>query len=420
MTEAAPSFRQALGFWIKLGLISFGGPAGQIAIMQTELVDRRRWIGQRRFLDALNFCMLLPGPEAQQLATFIGWRLHGTIGGLAAGIAFIVPGAVVLLALSYIVAAHGDAPLIAAAFDGVKPMVVAIIAVALWRIARRTLTAWPLGVLAVAAFVGLYVFDIPFPALILGAGLIGAASGPLRKPVSKTDAGHTLPPSATPPSPARLMRLAAIFLVLWAVPVALIVGLAGSTPYLDIARLFTTAAFVTFGGAYAVLPYIADAAVGTYGWLTPADMVRGLALAETTPGPLILVTQFVGFFAGWADPGTLSPAVAGTLAAALTLYVTFLPCFFFIFAGAPYVERLTAWPPARGALTAITAAIVGVMLNLAVFLAEAVLIVPAGLDWTAATIALAGTIALARFGIGVHWVVLAGAAIGVVLSLMGP
>ncbi|MGP1397350.1 MAG: chromate efflux transporter [Inquilinaceae bacterium] len=417
MTETTPSFRQALRFWIRLGLISFGGPAGQIAIMQTELVDRRRWIGQRPFLDALNFCMLLPGPEAQQLATFIGWRLHGTIGGLAAGIAFIVPGAMVLLALSYIVAAHGDAPLIAAAFDGVKPMVVAIIAVALWRIARRTLTGWPLGALAVAAFVGLYFFDVPFPALILGAGLIGA-SGRLGTAASKTDAGSALPPSAAPPSSARLMRLAAVFLVLWAVPVALIVGLVGPEPYLDIARLFTTAAFVTFGGAYAVLPYIADAAVGTYGWLTPADMVRGLALAETTPGPLILVTQFVGFFAGWTNPGTLSPAVAGTLAAGLTLYVTFLPCFFFIFAGAPYVERLTGWPPARGALTAITAAIVGVMLNLAVFLAEAVLIVPAGLDWTAATIALAGVIALVRFGIGVHWVVLAGAAIGVVLSLM--
>ncbi|NBB82872.1 MAG: chromate efflux transporter, partial [Alphaproteobacteria bacterium] len=336
----APSLREAIGYWARLGLTSFGGPAGQIAMMQTELVDRRGWIDQRRFLNALNFCMLLPGPEAQQLATFVGWRLHGLKGGLAAGTLFVLPGAVVLLALAWIAAAHGDVPAVAAVFEGVKPAVVAIIAAALWRIARRTLDGAAPVALAVLAFLGLYVFGVPFPVIVLGAGLIGLAAGRAGLAAFGRPNADDGPPAADPTEPTgpaerrRLLRLLAVFAVLWAVPVAGVLAVLGTEPWAGVAWLFTKAAFVTFGGAYAVLPYIADQAVGTYGWLTPEDMIRGLALAETTPGPLILVTQFVGFFAGWTAPGAMPPFAAATIAAVLTLYVTFLPCFLFIFAGA--------------------------------------------------------------------------------------
>ena len=408
-----PSFAEAFWYWLKLGFVSFGGPAGQIAMMQTELVDRRRWIDQRRFLSALNFCMMLPGPEAQQLATFVGWRLHGIAGGLAAGVLFVLPGAVVLLVLSYVAAAHGEAPLVAAAFDGVKPVVVAILALALARIAGRTLRGWAPAALAAAAFAGLYWGGIPFPAIILGAGLVGLVAGRF----GAFRAGGALAPATgedaeAAPGARRLIILVALFVALWTAPVALAVALLGTTPWGDIAQLFTTAAFVTFGGAYAVLPYVADVAVAGYGWLSPDDMVRGLALAETTPGPLILVTQFVGFFAGWGNPGALSPVVAGILASALTLYVTFLPCFLFIFAGAPYVEKLTRYRDAEAALTAITAAVVGVMANLAVFLAEAALWPDGPVDGVAVAITVAAFIALWRGRLAVHWVVLAGAGLG--------
>ena len=416
----APSFAEAFWYWLKLGFVSFGGPAGQIAMMQTELVDRRRWIDQRRFLSALNFCMMLPGPEAQQLATFVGWRLHGIAGGLAAGILFVLPGAVVLLVLSYVAAAHGEAPLVAAAFDGVKPVVVAILALALARIAGRTLRGWAPAVLATAAFAGLYWAGIPFPAIILGAGLVGLVGGRF----GAFHAGGAIAPTTADdaeaaPGVRRFIVLLALFVVLWAAPVALVVALLGTTPWGDIAQLFTTAAFVTFGGAYAVLPYVADIAVAGYGWLSPDDMVRGLALAETTPGPLILVTQFVGFFAGWGNPGALSPAAAGILGSALTLYVTFLPCFLFIFAGAPYVEKLTRYRSAEAALTAITAAVVGVMANLAVFLAEAALWPDGPVDGVAVAIAAAAFIALWRGRMAVHWVVLAGAGLGLARAALG-
>ena len=409
----APRFAEALGYWLRLGLISFGGPAGQIAMMQSELVDRRGWIDQRGFLNALNFCMLLPGPEAQQLATYVGWRLHGIRGGLAAGGLFVLPGALLLWGLSYVAAAHGDVPLVAAVFDGIKPMVVAIILAALLRIARRTLTGWLPACLAVAAFAGIQGLGIAFPLIVLGAAIIGLAAE--RMGLARLGgAGSGAPPAPTPiRHGSRLVVLVAIFVALWALPVVGVVAWLGAEPFADIATLFTKAAFVTFGGAYAVLPYIADAAVHTYAWLSPDDMVRGLALAETTPGPLILVTQFVGYFAGWNAPGTLSPLLAGSVAAWLTVYVTFLPCFLFIFAGAPYIERLASNRYARAALAAVTAAVVGVILSLAVFLGRAVFVPPGGgVDWQAAILAAIALFVLVRWNPGVHWVVLAGAVIG--------
>ncbi|WP_114394684.1 chromate efflux transporter [Oleisolibacter albus] len=412
---SAPSFATALRFWLKLGCLSFGGPAGQIALMQHELVERRGWIDQRRFLHGLNFCMLLPGPEAQQLATYVGWRLHGVAGGLAAGLLFVLPGALVLLLLSWLAARHGDLAWVAALFDGVKPVVVAIIAAAVWRLGRKTLRGWAPPLLAAAAFLALAVLKIGFPWVVLGAGLIGWLS--TRAGLALFGAGGHGPAGEEPagplPPPGRLVRLALVFALLWAGPVLAVLTLAGEQPWRDIAALFTKAAFVTFGGAYAVLPYIAEAAVNRYGWLDPATMVNGLALAESTPGPLILVTQYVGFFAGWNQPGTLPPLWAGVLGSALTTYVTFLPCFFFIFAGAPYVERLIHHRPAAGALAAISAAVVGVILNLGVFLGLHVFQPrPGETDPFAIALALAGLLALLRWALPVHWLVLLGAGAG--------
>ncbi|MCA8931357.1 MAG: chromate efflux transporter [Rhodospirillaceae bacterium] len=408
-----PTFAAALGYWLRLGLTSFGGPAGQIAMMQTEIVDRRKWLDQRRFLDALNFCMMLPGPEAQQLCTYVGWRLHGIAGGLAAGLSFILPGAVVLWVLSYLAAAHGELAAVGWVFVGIQPVVVAIIAVAVWRIGRRTLHD-PLRIgLAAGAFAGLHLAGLPFPlivALAAFAGMAGARLGWITLPPPEAHSGP--PPRRR--SPWRVPLLVGLFALLWAVPVALLLVLFGPTPYRGVVELFTTAAFVTFGGAYAVLPYIAQAAVETYGWLGPVDMVRGLALAETTPGPLILVTQFIGFFAGWGQPGALSPLAAATLATVVTLYVTFLPCFLFIFAGAPYIEAIGRSRLAAAALAGITAAVVGVIATLGVFIAEAALFGESGRpDVAAIAIALAAALALLRFKVGVHWMVAAGALAGI-------
>lgn len=412
---STPPFPAFLLFWLKLGCVSFGGPAGQIAMMQSELVDRRGWIDQRRFLHALNFCMLLPGPEAQQLATYIGWRLYGTLGGVVSGGLFVLPGALVLLVLSWVAAAHGEAPLVAALFDGVKPAVVAIIAAALWRVGKRTLHGPAAVALAAAAFLALFALSVPFPLVIAGAALVGLIAVRLGRnwfapPHPLAEDG---PAVADPlPGPGRLLRLAAVFALLWVVPVGAVLLMLGWQPWAGVAALFTKAAFVTFGGAYAVLPYIAGQAVDVYGWLTAEEMVNGLALAETTPGPLILVVQYVGFFAGWNHPGGLSPLWAGTVAALLTSWVTFLPCFLFIFAGAPYVERLIHNRSAAAALGAITAAVVGVILNLGVWLGLAVLL-PAGRpDWTALLIAAVALAALMRWNAPVHWVVLGGAAAG--------
>ena len=415
------SFADAARFWIKLGFISFGGPAGQIAIMQTECVDKRRWIDQGAFLRGLNYCMLLPGPEAQQLAAYIGWRLHGVKGAVVAGTAFVVPGVFLIVFLAWMAAAHGDSTLIKAAFLGVKPVVVAIILQALWRIGRRTCNT-PAGVImAAAAFVALYFLGVPFPAVVLGAGVIGIGAARIPS-IRFSAAGHgddAAPEAATETRSAggelrRLAIIVAVFASLWAIPVIAVVQILGAQPFADVARLFTTAAFVTFGGAYAVLPYIAEAGVNTYSWLTPGEMINGLALAETTPGPLILVTTYVGYFGGWnGGAAGLSPAAAGLMAALLTTYVTFLPSFMFIIAGAPYIERLQALAWAKSALEAITAAVVGVILNLTVFLAKAVLIPGGGaVDWTAVAAGAVAFALLASGRISVPWLVVIGAAFG--------
>ncbi len=421
-----PDFRTALAYWHRLGWVSFGGPAGQIAIMQHDLVDRRQWIGQVTFLHALNFCMLLPGPEAQQLATYIGWRLHGWRGGVAAGALFVLPGALVLWLLSWLLVAHGTFAPVAAAFDGIKPVVIAIVVHAVWRIGRRSLKGPAAVILAAAAFVAIRVLGIDFPWIVLAAALIGAASaqwapGMFAPPAHGTGAasGAHGPVAASADGVGevagglrRSALLIGLFVLLWALPVAAVIAFFGPDPYSDIARLFTTAAFVTFGGAYAVLPYVADAAVNVYGWLDAAAMINGLALAETTPGPLILVLQYVGFTAGWTRPGPLDPLLAATLAAGLTTYVTFLPSFLLIFLGAPYIERLGRFRPAASALSAITAAVVGVVLNLAAFLGLAVLLPPEGFAPWSALLAIAALVVQMRWSVGIHWLVLAGGALG--------
>ena len=418
------SFADAARFWIKLGFISFGGPAGQIAIMQTECVDRRRWIDQGAFLRGLNYCMLLPGPEAQQLAAYIGWRLHGVKGAVMAGTAFVVPGALLIIFLAWLAAAHGESTLIKAAFLGVKPVVVAIILQALWRIGRRTCNTLAGVTMAAAAFVALYFLGIPFPAVIATAGIIGIASARIPSIRFSTGGhGHGAAPEAAAETRSlgnevrRLTIIFSVFAVLFALPVIAVIQTLGAQPFADVARLFTTAAFVTFGGAYAVLPYIADAGVNTYGWITPADMINGLALAESTPGPLILVTTYVGYFAGWTNGGVLAPAMQGVIAAALTTYVTFLPSFLFILVGAPYVERLQENPYARNALAAITAAVVGVILNLSVFLATAVFFPAEGVNWILIGAAVVSFVLLVTGRVSIPLLVAAGLFIGTAFGL---
>ncbi len=376
-------FGEAVRTWGAIALQTFGGPAGQIAVMQRILVDEKRWIGQRRFLHALNYCMVLPGPEAQQLAVYIGWLLNGIRGGLVAGVLFVLPGVVALLALSAVYVAYGDTTTVTAVFAGLAPAVLAIVAQAVVRISRRALAHRALVVLAVAAFVALAVFGVPFPAVVLAAAatglllhrraphvLAGAAAGHAEDadgpaPVISDAALHSERPTA-----ARAARVIAVSVVLWSLPVAAAAVLVGTSSVLvDQGLFFSGTALVTFGGAYAVLAFVAQRAVEVYGWLAPGEMVRGLALAETTPGPLIMVVQFVAFLGAYRDPGALDPWVAAFLGALLTTWVTFVPCFLFIFLGAPYVERLRGNQRLSAALTAITAAVVGVIANLALFFA---------------------------------------------------
>jgi chromate transporter len=371
---------EATRTWFSISLQTFGGPAGQIAVMQHKLVDELRWISQRRFLHALNYCMLLPGPEAQQLAIYTGWLLNGTRGGLIAGVLFVLPGMVALLVLSMLYVAFGDTTLVAAIFAGLAPAVVAIVVQAVYRVGRRALTHPVLIGLAIAAFVALTLFAVPFPVVVLGAGVLGwlfgrripalrqsgaepAVDGPA--PLISDSALHTSLPSVP-----RLVGVLTLGLVLWAVPVVLAAVLLGpQSVYVEQALFFSGAALVTFGGAYAVLAYVAQQAVAVYGWLAPGEMVRGLALAETTPGPLIMVVQFVAFLGAFRDPGPLNPWLAGVIASLLTTWVTFVPCFLFIFLGAPYVERLRHNQALSAALHGITAAVVGVIASLAVFFA---------------------------------------------------
>jgi chromate transporter len=374
--------RTATRAWFLISLQTFGGPAGQIAVMQRTLVDERRWIGQKRFLHAMNYCMLLPGPEAQQLATYVGWLLNGTRGGLVAGGLFVLPGLLALLVLSAVYVAFGDTTAVTAVFAGLAPAVVAIVAQAVVRVSKRALTSRALVVIAVAAFLALALFGVPFPVVVLVAGVAGWALARWRPaalprkqggdagddgpaPLISDDVLHTERPSTR-----RSLRVLLIGLAVWAAPVAAVALLAGrDSVFTQQGLFFSGAAVVTFGGAYAVLAYVAQQAVQVYGWLAPGEMVRGLALAETTPGPLIMVVQFVAFLGAYRDPGGLDPWVAAVLGSFLVVWVTFVPSFLFVLLGAPYMERLRGNRSLSAALTGITAAVVGVIANLGLYFA---------------------------------------------------
>jgi chromate transporter len=378
-----PSYGEALRVWIKIGLLSFGGPAGQVALMHKELVEERRWIDEERFLHALNYCMLLPGPEAQQLATYIGWLLHKTRGGLTAGLLFILPGLVSILGLSALYASYRDLALVTALFFGLKAAVLAIVVEAVLRIAKRALKTRFLFAMALLAFVAIFCFDVPFPLLVLGSGLIGLLTNrfmPRSFPAPNAAQVHTQRVSVvdrmaergllahTKPNLARTSSVVAVCLALWAAPLGLLAYFGGSdSVFFQEAIFFSKTAVVTFGGAYAVLAYIAQQAVEVFHWLNPGEMLDGLGLAETTPGPLIMVVQFVGYLGAFRQPGALSPALAGVLGSLVTVWVTFVPCFLWIFSGAPYVEAIRGNRALHAGLSTITASIVGVILNLSLW-----------------------------------------------------
>jgi chromate transporter len=425
-------FWEAFWFWVKLGFINFGGPAGQIAIMHRELVENKRWVSERQYLRTLNFCMLLPGPEAQQVATYIGWRLHGTLGGIVAGSFFVIPSIFVLLLLSYLAAAHSDVPAINGLLYGVQPVVIAIVVEAVLRIGKRTLNHAVLVAFAVLAFVALYFFSVPFPLVVLAAAVGGLAlsravpeafrGGGHGSSGDEADSAVDRAGSNGRPSALRNLRLLGIFLVLWAVPVgAIYLWRGGEDVLLKEALFFTGAAFLTFGGAYSVLSYVADVAVNGYGWLTADQMVQGLGLAESTPGPLIMVTQYVGFIGAWNDPGPFSPLLYGTLGALITTYATFLPCFLFIFFLAPYIELLANERRLRAILVGVTAAVVGVIANLAVYFATQVLfpdgVSLGGLDVFALVVAVVSFLVLQRFKVPIYLMVPVGAVLGMVWTL---
>ena len=384
------SFREAVGVWAKVAALSFGGPAGQIAVMHRILVEQKKWIGETRFLHALNYCMLLPGPEAQQLAVYIGWLLHETKGGLAAGTLFVLPGFIAIMVLSWIYAAFGNVGVVQALFFGLKAAVLAIVLEAVVRIGRRSLKNNVMIGLAASAFIAIFFYSVPFPIIILAAGILGFFGGHFGYAAFQTGNGHNKignrqvadadtalgedMPAHTRPTTGWSLKIAAVFLVLWLGPVlTLLLTLGTGNVFSQIAVFFSKMAVVTFGGAYAVLAYVAQEAVETYGWLKPGEMLDGLGMAETTPGPLIMVLQFVGFMGAFRDPGALHPMIAGTLGGILATWVTFTPCFLWIFLGAPYVEVLRGNKALSAALTTITAAVVGVVLNLAVWFALHVL-----------------------------------------------
>jgi chromate transporter len=433
---------ESLRYWARLGFINFGGPAGQIAIMHDELVDRKQWISNNRFLHALNYCMLLPGPEAQQLAIYIGWLLNGALGGVAAGILFVLPAFFLILGLSWTYAVHGDIGWIAAIFYGLQAAVIALVASAVVRVGFRALGNPLLAVIAAAAFVAIFLLDVAFPLIVIGAALIGLVGSRFsphwfsRREQGGSSPGHSIlgdeveRPSGDASWP-RTARVLAIGLAIWWGPLLAIVLARGADDTLGReAIFFSQAAMVTFGGAYAVLAYINQAAVQDFGWLEPGQMVTGLGLAESTPGPLIMVTEFVGFLAAYRFPGGLDPVLAGTLGASITVWATFAPCFLWIFLGAPYIERLYGNRALDGALSAVTAAVVGVILNLALTFGIAALFdsvrqgTVAGmtfplpevdsLDGFALVLAVAGFIALWRFRANVLWIIGGSALAGLV------
>ncbi|HUQ32580.1 MAG TPA: chromate transporter [Pyrinomonadaceae bacterium] len=440
------TFGEAFRFWVKLGFISFGGPAGQIAIMHRELVERRRWLSEERFLHALNYCMLLPGPEATQLAIYIGWLMHRAWGGILAGAFFVIPSIFVLIGLSYIYAVYGQVQAIAGMLAGFKPVVVAIVVEAILKIGGRAIRRRVHLLIAAAAFILIYFVHVPFPLIVLASGLTGLAIGsqgpvagnksnslkrsgqpselssPATGPPTSTAKAPTViddnapQPAHTRPSRARLLRVLAVGTACWALPfAALIIWRGWDSLHAQEYRFFTQAALVTFGGAYAVLAYVTQAAAGSFNWITRVQAVDGLALAETTPGPLIMVLQFVGFMAAWRNPQGLTPTASAVTGALVTTYATFLPCFVFIFVGAPYIEILRGNRKLTAALSGITAAVVGVILNLALVFGAAV-IWPDGFnngpDWFAAALTAACFIALYLFKADVLLIVILGGLMG--------
>ena len=445
------SFREAVFVWAKIAALSFGGPAGQIAVMHRILVEQKKWIGETRFLHALNYCMLLPGPEAQQLAVYIGWLMHKTKGGLVAGTLFVLPGFVCIMILSWIYAAFGNVGLVQALFFGLKAAVLAIVLEAVVRIGRRSLKNNTMIGIAAFAFIAIFFYSVPFPVIVLGAGLIGYLGGRAGHPAFQTGGGHgkvgdtqvadadsalgeSMPAHARP-TVGWSLKIAAVFLVLWLGPVlALVLSLGPGNVFSHIAVFFSKMAVVTFGGAYAVLAYVAQEAVETYGWLNPGEMLDGLGMAETTPGPLIMVLQFVGFMGAFRDPGTLHPMVAGTLGGILATWVTFTPCFLWIFLGAPYIETIRGNKALSAALATITAAVVGVVLNLAVWFALHVLFaevdevrwlgmkievpVPGSANIPSLILTLGAILAVFRFKIGMIPVLLACSALGILYYLV--
>jgi chromate transporter len=447
------SLQQAAQVWLRVALLSFGGPAGQIAVMHRILVEEKAWISEERFLHALNYCMLLPGPEAQQLATYIGWLMHRTIGGIVAGGLFVVPGIVAIMALSYVYTGYGNLPVIAALFFGLKAAVLAIVLEAVLRIGKRALKTRAMVGLAGVAFIAIFFFSVPFPVIIFGAAIIGIlawlpdrgapASSSAHVPSGRKSEPAIIDrmldnelPERMRPSVASSLRVSALWLALWLVPViALVAALGSDNVFSQIAVFFSKVAVVTFGGAYAVLAYAAQQAVDTYGWVRPNEMLDGLGMAETTPGPLIMVLQFVGFVAAYRHSGGPSPMLAGTLGGLLATWVTFTPCFLWIFLGAPFVETLRANKAVGAALAAVTAAVVGVILNLAVWFAVHNLfrnttpvrafplsfVAPdvASVDAWALALSLAAAIAIFRFRVGMIPTLAACCAAGVVLFLLG-
>jgi chromate transporter len=422
-----PSFREALRFWLKLGFISFGGPSGQIAMMHTELVEKKKWISAAHFLHALNFCMLLPGPEAQQLAIYIGWLLHKVRGGIAAGALFVIPSVFILWALSYVYVVYGNIPWIAAVFYGLKPAVLAIVAAAVIRIGRKALKNFAMWAIAATAFVAIYCFHVPFPVIVVTAAVIGLLGGKILPQYFRGEDGPSM--DAAPagqaadvakPSVRRTLKVALIWIVVWATPLTL-VGIFLGTDHTIFREgiFFSKAAVVTFGGAYAVLPYVSQQAVEHYHWLTAPQMLDGLGLAETTPGPLIMVLQFVGFLGAWNHPGNLPPLLAATLGALLTTWTTFVPCFLWIFAGAPYIEKLRGQKQLTAALSTVTAAVVGVILNLAVWFGVHVILPQTGrVDWFAAVVCAVAFVGMLRWKWNIIPVVLVSGFAGLLFKLV--
>lgn len=431
---AHPTFAEAFRFWLKLGFISFGGPTGQIAIMHTELVEKKRWISESRFLHALNYCMLLPGPEAQQLATYVGWLLHKTWGGVVAGTLFVLPSVLILWTLSWVYVTYGTLWWVEAIFSGLKPAVLAIVAAAVIRIGKKALKNEVMWSLAALAFVAIFLLKIPFPIIIGAAALIGfvgnkvwpakfqviSGHGPKSGTAEQTvisDHGEML--EHTRPSLRRALGVCITWLSLWWLPVlALFLWVGPGHTLFKEAIFFSKAAMVTIGGAYAVLPYVSQQAVESHHWLTAPQMMDGLGLAETTPGPLIMVLQFVGFLGGWNHPGGLQPLTAATLGALITTWTTFTPCFLWIFLGAPHIEQLRGNAKLTAALSAVTAAVVGVILNLAVWFGLHVLFLDqGGLDWFAVAVALVAFVGLVRWKWDVMVVVACAAVVGLLYAI---